>query len=78
MEFDASLNPFLRCARDINTSLLNWPLKSAHGALTISPSLLHNAKFSNSFFSPRIVSHFYRSSYFLCVIIRRKIHKYPI
>lgn len=46
MEFDASLNPFLRCARDINTSLLNWPLKSAHGALTIFSS--------NSFFSLRI------------------------
>lgn len=38
MEFDASLNPFLRCARDINTLLLNWPLKSAHGALTIFSS----------------------------------------
>lgn len=46
MEFDASLNPFLRCARDINTSLLNWPLKSAHGALTIFSA--------NSFFSLRI------------------------
>lgn len=56
MEFDASLNPFLRCARDINTSLLNWPLKSAHGALTIFSS--------NSFFSLRIHG-FYPSPYFL-------------